>query len=206
MERTFIINYLRNLSDIMNENRDYLINLDSIVGDGDLGLTMSDGFKAAYRAVEPSEETDLGKLLYTAGKAMASAVPSTMGTLMASGFMQVGKKFKGEKETDDLGIVAILSYFGEGVMIRGKAKPGEKTFLDGLLPAIDAMNKSLKDGDNLKQAVMKAEKGAEMGFENTTSMLAVHGRASTRGDASRKLEDPGAAVAVLMIRALNKTV
>ena len=65
-------------SKVMEENRRYLIQLDSVVGDGDLGLTMDDGFKAAYRAVRDSEENDIGKLLYGAGKAMSVAVPSTM--------------------------------------------------------------------------------------------------------------------------------
>ena len=86
MDRTYIIRLLKDL-----------INLDSIVGDGDLGLTMSDGFVAAYKAVAESEETDAGRILYNAGKAMSTAVPSTMGTLMASGLMQAGKVLKGKK-------------------------------------------------------------------------------------------------------------
>lgn len=206
MERKFIVNFLKQLSDIMSENRSYLIELDSIVGDGDLGLTMSDGFHAAYNAVKDSEESDLGKLLYTAGKTMAQAVPSTMGTLMASGFMQAGKKFKGEQETDDLGMVTLLDSFAEGVMTRGKAKPGEKTFLDGLVPAIEAMQQAFGSGMDKGQAASEAVAGAKSGFENTTTMIAVHGRAATRGEASREMYDPGAAVAVLIITALEKAV
>lgn len=84
-------NYLKRLlaciAEVMQENRENLIQLDSIVGDGDLGLTMSDGFKAASESIQNTDETDIGKLLYMAGKAMSVAVPSTMGTLMASGLM-----------------------------------------------------------------------------------------------------------------------
>ena len=80
---------------ITEEKRDYLITLDSVVGDGDLGLTMSDGFRAAKNAAYGSDEADIGKLLYFSGKAMSEAVPSTMGTLMASGLMQAGKALKG---------------------------------------------------------------------------------------------------------------
>ncbi|WP_265331640.1 dihydroxyacetone kinase family protein [Enterococcus avium] len=72
--------YLNELTIIMTEKKEYLIELDSKVGDGDLGLTMSEGFKAAYEAIRSSKEKDLGKLLFIAGKAMSSAVPSTMGT------------------------------------------------------------------------------------------------------------------------------
>ena len=64
---------------LMTEKRDWLIELDSVVGDSDLGLTMSDGFRAAAEAAAACELTDVGKLAYQAGKAMASAVPSTTG-------------------------------------------------------------------------------------------------------------------------------
>ena len=81
-------------ADEMAQKRDWLIELDSVVGDSDLGLTMSDGFRAASDAANACVLTDVGKLCYQAGKAMASAVPSTMGTLMA--------KYKG-KFFDNLG-------------------------------------------------------------------------------------------------------
>ena len=98
MNAEYLVSFLREAKDIMAENREYLINLDSVVGDGDLGLTMSDGFLAAYEAVAEKGETDAGRLLYQAGKAMSTAVPSTMGTLMASGLMQAGKALKGNTE------------------------------------------------------------------------------------------------------------
>lgn len=94
MDYNSLIGFLFELKEIMQANRDYLIDLDSVVGDGDLGLTMSDGFLAAYNAVKDSNETDCGKLLYFAGKAMGTAVPSTMGTLMASGLMRAGRELK----------------------------------------------------------------------------------------------------------------
>jgi dihydroxyacetone kinase-like protein len=119
---------------IMEANKSVLTELDSVVGDGDLGLTMSDGFAAAARYAQQSEERDLGRFFYMAGKAMASAVPSTMGTLMASGLMQAGKAFKG-RETLGLTEAGVLfQAWYDGVQQRGKAQPGEKTFLDGMAP------------------------------------------------------------------------
>ena len=83
-------NYLKRLlaciAEVMQENRENLIQLDSIVGDGDLGLTMSDGFKAASESIQNTDETDIGKLLYMAGKAMSVAVPSTYGNVDGFGF------------------------------------------------------------------------------------------------------------------------
>lgn len=206
MDRIYITRLLKEIQDIMCSNRDYLIKLDSVVGDGDLGLTMSDGFVAAYKAVVDSEEPDAGKLLYSAGKAMSTAVPSTMGTLMASGLMQAGKVLKGKTQLEPSDIVDLFQAYLEGVENRGKAKVGDKTFLDGLDPAVKAMRVALDSGNSLTEAATRAREAAEEGFKNTTTMIAVHGRAATRGEASRTLEDPGAAVAMLIMSAFEKSI
>lgn len=199
------INYLKKLlrctADIMMENKENLIQLDSVVGDGDLGLTMSDGFKAAADNAKASTESDAGKLIYMAGKAMSTAVPSTMGTLMASGLMQAGKVLKGKTDIEFSDIVDLYAAYEKGVMNRGKAKVNEKTFLDGIDPAVISLKESLANNLNIKEAADKAYQAAQEGYENTATMLAVHGRAATRGEASRTLKDPGACVAVLMMKA-----
>lgn len=205
MDTSYIKRFLKECKDIMEENRSYLIKLDSVVGDGDLGLTMGDGFLAASKAADDCGVSDIGMVLYQAGKAMASAVPSTMGTLMASGLMQAGKLLKGKETLDDGGLVEMFQAYMEGVQKRGKAQIGDKTFLDGLAPAIDALRKALESGCELREASVQAADAAEEGFRNTTKMIAVHGRAATRGEASRTLEDPGAAVAMLIMRAFMKT-
>ena len=205
MEKSMIVKLLQEISNIMTEKKEYLIEIDSIVGDGDLGLTMSDGFLAAYKFSESSEETDIGKLVYGAGKVMSTAVPSTMGTLMASGLMQAGKELKGKTEIQNSDFVVLFEGIFNGVANRGKAKVGEKTFLDGLYPAVEAMKK-LVTLVSLSELATEAKIAAEQGFKNTTTMIAVHGRAATRGEMSRALEDPGAAVAYLMMCAFEKAV
>ena len=194
---------LNSFAKIMLQKKDYLIRLDSVVGDGDLGLTMSDGFWAAYKAAEAFDGDDAGKLLYASGKAMASAVPSTMGTLMASGFMNAGRALKGKTELVDSDLADLFQAFQDGVAARGKAEPGDKTFLDGMAPAVAEFRRSLQQGEKLRAAAAKAAEAAENGFRNTATMLAVHGRAATRGEASRTLLDPGAAVAKLMMQAFR---
>lgn len=205
MNTDYLKKLLACIADIMQENREHLIELDSVVGDGDLGLTMSDGFKAASDYASHSTETDAGKLLYMAGKAMSTAVPSTMGTLMASGLMQAGKVLKGKTELADEDIVQLFSAYEEGVANRGKAKVGEKTFLDGLHPAVEALRKSIEEKESLKTAAEKSATAAEEGYEFTSTMIAVHGRAATRGEASRSLKDPGAHVAMLIMQAFVKS-
>ena len=174
---------------LMTEKRDWLIELDSVVGDSDLGLTMSDGFTAASEAAAASDLTDVGKLSYQAGKAMATAVPSTMGTLMASGLMNAGKVLKGMEDAAD---TDFFQAYLEGVQNRGKAQIGEKTFLDGLQPAVEA----LKQGKTPQETAEIAWDA----FQHTKGMIAKHGRMAIRGEASRDLLDPGAAVAALMMQ------
>jgi dihydroxyacetone kinase-like protein len=195
---------LKNWAGLMAQNKERLIELDSVVGDGDLGLTMSDGFAAAYKAVSDSPEKDIGKLSYFAGKAMAAAVPSTMGTLMASGLMNAGKALKGKEELGLPDLAAFFKAYEDGVKQLGKAAFGEKTFLDGWRSALDILGSS-KSEDDIMEVSKKASEAANEDFLATKGMLAVHGRAATRGEQSRSLLDPGAAVAALLMQGFADT-
>lgn len=189
---------------IMQSEKTHLIDLDSVVGDGDLGLTMSDGFSAAYDEVKNSQEEDIGRLFYQAGKRMSTAVPSTMGTLMASGLMQIGKVFKGKTTLDCGDFADVFAAYFDGVQARGKAKVGEKTFLDGLYPAVQTLQNGANVDFDWISLSAKALESAKQGVEQTKNMLAVHGRAATRGENSRTLLDPGAYVAQLLIEGYAK--
>lgn len=182
---------------LMTASKDVLTELDSVVGDGDLGLTMSDGFAAASQYAQHSDERDLGQFFYQAGKTMASAVPSTMGTLMASGLMQAGKAFKGRESMapDEMG--TFFQAWFDGVQQRGKARPGEKTFLDGLAPAVAVLTSSQGSPAALaREALLQAQHGVRQ----TTTMVARHGRAAIHGERSRVFVDPGAMVAQLLVQ------
>lgn len=185
---------------LMAENRDWLIELDSVVGDSDLGLTMSDGFRAAADALRESDARDVGKMAYQAGKAMASAVPSTMGTLMASGLMNAGKALRNVEELNAKQEAAFFQAYFDGVKNRGKAELGEKTFLDGLYPAVQALWEGAENGLSPKETAQQAAGAAWRAFEDTKGMLANHGRMAIRGEQSREMLDPGAAVAALLMK------
>ena len=185
---------------VMADNRSWLIELDSVVGDSDRGLTMSDGFCAAADAVAKNPGADVSKTAYLAGKAMAAAVPSTMGTLMASGLMNAGKMPKGVKNCNAKQEVDFFRAYFDGVRSRGKAELGDKTFLDGLYPAIEALDHAIDSGKTEAEAARLAAQAAWAAFENTKGMLARHGRMAIRGEQSRELLDPGAAVAALLMK------
>ena len=203
MNASYLVNMLAEISAIMHEHKEYLIDLDSVVGDGDLGLTMTKGFAVAYETASAGE-ADAGRMLYNAGKAMSGAAPSTMGTLMALGLMQGGKVLKGKTELTDNDIADFLAAYEDAVMTRGKAKLGEKTFLDGFHPGVVALKEGLAAGDTLAVATQKAAVAAEEGFKLAKGMLAVHGKPAVKGEASREMDDPGAAVAMLIMRAVAK--
>ncbi len=206
MDRAGLLKVLESWKAIMADHREYLIEIDGVVGDGDLGLTMSDGFAAAYDAVAAGDEQDIGKMLYFGGKAMSTAVPSTMGTLMASGLMNAGKALRGKEEMGTAEVAALFRAYLDGVAGRGGAKIGDKTFLDGLAPAVESMEKDAAENAALETMAQNAKQAAEKGFLATKGMLAVHGRAATRGEASRELLDPGAAVAKLLMEGFSNAV
>jgi dihydroxyacetone kinase-like protein len=193
---------LRVWAELMAANKQRLIELDGMVGDSDLGLTMADGFKAAYEAIKDSPETDIGKLSYLAGKAMGSAVPSTMGTLMASGLMNAGKALKGVETSEGCPWSAFFQAYYDGVQSRGKAQLGEKTFLDGLYPAVKVL---MEHADDPAKAAPMAAKAAGDAFLLTKGMLAKHGRMAIRGEQSREYLDPGACVAALLMEGFSES-
>lgn len=123
-----------------------------------------------------------------------------MGMLMASGFMSAGKALKGMSELDLSGAAQLFKAFLEGVQNRGKAGVGDKTFLDGLYPAVNALLAVAEAGIDLTKAAKNAAQAAHEAFLSTKGMLAKHVRAAAYGEKSRQVLDPGAAVADLMMK------
>lgn len=191
-------------SDLMEANKQYLIDLDSALGDGDLGLTMTAGFAEALNFVTSSTENDLGKLTAQMGMAISKKVPSTMGTLVASGFMGAGKSAKGHQLLNGDEFAAYMEAFVAGVMNRGKASAGDRTIVDSLRPAADALKQAVQAGDDLKTALEKAVKAAAAGVEATKQMQPKFGRAVYYGDQVLGKEDQGAVVGKLIFEGFAK--
>jgi len=185
---------------IMRENKAYLIELDGVAGDSDLGLTMTDGFAAANEYAQESGESDLGMLIYHAGKAILSKAPSSLGTLLGSGFLEAGKAFKGKSEVEPGELYRFVEAIEAGVQKRGNAKVGDKTFLDGIDPAIPVL-KTL-DAENFESVLKAAADAAKKGSDATVGMLARHGRMAIRGEDSRAYIDPGSVVGALLVKGL----
>lgn len=194
----------KNWSIIFTDNKDRLIELDSVAGDGDLGLVMYDGFTALYKDVLANPEEDLGKLFYRTGKLFNNVASSSMGTLISVGLMTVGKKLKGKKELEKEDLILILEGIAEGVQNIGKAQEGEKTFLDAIFPALRAAKENVDK--SAKEMMQEAVKAAEKGVENAKNMVAKHGRIAFRQEASVGIVDPGTVAALLIVEGIEKTI
>lgn len=198
-----IQNQFQAISKTMEDNKQYLIELDSAMGDGDLGLTMTTGFKAAVDSLKEGDPQDIGKSLMQAGMAMNNAASSTMGTLISSAILRSARVAKGKSELDTLTYAEMFRAGVEGIKDRGKAEVGDKTILDSIVPAAEALEKGIKDGDSLGESFRNATLAAEKGFDSTEHMISKHGRGHYYGEKSRGNKDPGAAVGMLIFRALR---
>jgi dihydroxyacetone kinase-like protein len=191
------------LRDLMLANRDRLIELDGKVGDSDLGLTMCKAFAAAFDSVSANTVDGIGRTILLAGMAVSKAAPSTMGTLIATGFMRGGKALDGAGSISTPEMSRFWESFLVGVMERGKAKRGDKTIVDVLAPVSDSLAASASKGETLESAMASAAIAAATGLEAAKHMMAQHGKAACFREKTIGLQDAGATVAFLMIDTLK---
>jgi len=185
---------------LMEQKKDELIRLDGAMGDGDLGLTMEKGFAAARDEAVKTDEPDLGTFLMKIGMAIARAAPSTMGTLMATGFMSGGKAVTGASALGGAEMAHFFEAFTSGVMQRGKSKPGEKTIVDVLLPASQALRGAVSSGADLAESFRAVRAAAEKGRDEAKEMVAQHGRLAYYQEQSKGRDDPGAVACVYVLQ------
>ncbi len=194
------------LKQMMDDHRDRLIALDRDLGDGDLGLTMTKAFTSAHETAATSEETLPGKLLMRVGMAMGKAAPSTMGTLVATGFMRGGKAIGDQKQLGVPQLAAFFRAFTDGIMERGKTRPGNKTIVDALNPATESLMQAALQGKQLSEALSAASEAAARGNEAARMMKSQHGKAAVYRNQTIGKEDPGASVGVLIVQGFAKVI
>lgn len=194
-----VVKLLQSIADAMVEQKSHLIELDSAVGDGDLGITMEKGFKAAALYAANMDAQDPGTMLMKVGMEIAKVAPSTMGTLMGTGFMRGGKAVVGKQNLLVADVVDFFAAFYQGVSDRGKAKLGDKTILDVLDPAVEAMK--AYEGDDIVELMVCAKEGSAKGLEAELSMMSQHGKAAVFREKTIGIQDPGSVAIQIMIEA-----
>ena len=184
-----------NLSVAMESNVELLTQLDSAAGDGDLGVSMKQGFAAVAHAAESADTDELGKLMQKCAMALNDAAPSTLGTILSVWLMAGGKTLKGKTQCGVEELAAFVAAGNSAIMARSNSAPGEKTILDALVPAQNALEAAATNGLSLKKALEDAAIAADQGCMLTKQMKAVHGRAAYYAEKTIGLQDGGATVA-----------
>jgi dihydroxyacetone kinase-like protein len=187
------------------EHRVELVRLDTAIGDGDHGTNMDRGMRAAMEKLEATEGDDIGALLKAVGMALVSKVGGAAGPLYGTLFLQMGMATSGRSELDLAGWGAALEAGVKGVQARGKAEPEDKTMIDALLPALEALRAAEVDGAALGDALRRSAGAAEEGMKATIPLEARKGRASYLGPRSVGHQDPGATSSQLLLAAAAET-
>ena len=188
------------IAEKIDENKEYLIQLDQQNGDGDLGMSMSSGIHAVQDYLASNGETDLGKTLNRCGDFFNEAAPSSLGTIIAFFFKGMAKSLKGKVNCSVLELAEGMQAGLDNVMQKAKSKPGEKTILDSLTPGVAALREYAGEPD----AFTRAARAAREGSEKTRRMKAVWGRAAYYGENSVGILDGGSVVGALVFEALDE--
>jgi dihydroxyacetone kinase-like protein len=195
-----VLEYLQRAAKVIKENKEYLTELDSAIGDADHGINMDRGFQAILNNFKSLEDKDIGSILKSSGMFLVSSVGGAAGPLYGTAFMQAGSVLAGKFEIEGQEILQALEAALKGIIMRGKASKGDKTMIDAIDPAIEAMKKALSNSSDVVNALEEAVSAAEQGMKETIPMLAKKGRASYLGERSIGHQDPGATSSCLLIK------
>ena len=196
------IEILKAMAERIEAEKEYLTELDNEIADGDHGVNMAKGFNAVVAKISTMEGKDIGSLLKTTGMTLVSTVGGSAGPLYGTAFMKAGAALKDKMEIDGNDLVAALEAAIGGIKMRGKATVGEKTMLDAICPAYEAIKEAVEAGDDIKAALAKGVEAAKAGVEYTKTIKATKGRASYIGERSIGHQDPGATSSLYMMEAM----
>jgi dihydroxyacetone kinase-like protein len=200
-----VVGFVRRFADVIAENKEYLTKLDSAIGDADHGINMNRGMQAALAKLDGQPGGDVGALLKTVGMTLVSTVGGAGGPLYGTLFLQLGVATAGKGTIEAADWSSALAAAVEGVKARGKAEPGDKTMLDALIPARDALAEAVGEGVSFAEALQRATAAAEDGMKATIPLVARKGRASYLGERSAGHQDPGATSSYLLVKTAAET-
>ena len=193
---------LETMCDIIEDEKEYLSELDGAIGDGDHGVNMAKCFREVRKKLAASSATDVGTLFKDVGMVVLNSVGGAMGALYGTFFLKLSQENAGKSEVNLSDLVAAFQTGEQGLLDIGKAKPGDKTLIDTLSPAVRAIEAAEKEGKSLSEALADFEQAAKRGMESTRDMLAKMGRASRLGERTIGHQDAGATSCYFILRSL----
>ena len=200
-----VSDWIRAFAAVIAENKDYLTDLDSAIGDADHGINMNRGMQAVLGKMDAGSQDDIGALLKSVGMTLVSTVGGASGPLYGTLFLQMGTSAAGKSELSDQDWADALAAGVAGVQRRGKAELEDKTMIDALEPAVEAVRSALSDGSTLDEALRRSAQAAREGMIATIPLVARKGRASYLGERSADHQDPGATSSWLLLQTAAET-
>lgn len=205
VNRDSVVEWIKTYAGVLEENRDYLTQLDAAIGDADHGANMHRGFQAVLLKLPEISDKDIGTIFKTVGMTLLSTVGGASGPLYGTFFLQAGMKTAGKIELSPEDWLAVLEAALNGVVMRGKAELGDKTMVDALTPGLEAFRKAVSDSISFGKALGLSADAARQGMEGTTPLVARKGRASYLGERSAGHQDPGATSTYLLLKTAADT-
>ncbi|MEC5169029.1 dihydroxyacetone kinase subunit DhaL [Glaciihabitans sp. GrIS 2.15] len=199
-----LVAWLSRFTQLVTENRGYLTELDSAIGDADHGSNMARGMTAVMEKIAATPSTAIDALFKQVGMTLVSSVGGASGPLYGTFFLRFGTTAGAVTELDGAALAAALRAGLGGIVARGKAELGDKTMFDAMSPAIDAFDSELASGAEIAASAAVAFAAAERGRDATKPLVARKGRASYLGDRSAGHLDPGATSTALLFQALSE--
>jgi len=200
-----LLTMIKNIGEAIKENKEFLTDLDTAIGDSDHGINMSKGFNTVLEKLDSLADKDCGTILKTTAMTLISTVGGASGPLYGTAFLKAALVVNGKVYIDRKDTVQMFYEAIEGIKTRGKSDKGDKTMLDALIPAYEALKESIENGEEITTAFEKAEIAAKNGVEYTKTIIAKKGRASYLGERSIGHQDPGATSSYIIIRAIKDT-
>jgi phosphoenolpyruvate---glycerone phosphotransferase subunit DhaL len=195
-----VVRWVRAFADTIAQNKEYLTTLDSAIGDADHGINMNRGMTAVVGKLDVLADTDIAATFKAVGMTLVSTVGGAGGPLYGTLFLQFGVSATGKERLELTDWADMVEAGVEGVRSRGKAEPGDKTMLDALGPARDALSEAVGGGTSFPAALSAAAAAAEEGMKATIPLVARKGRASYLGERSAGHQDPGATSSWMLMR------
>jgi dihydroxyacetone kinase-like protein len=201
-----IVRWLEKSAAVLAENKEYLTQLDSPIGDADHGINMTRGFKKVLEKLPTVADKDIGNILKTTGMALISSVGGASGPLYGTFFMRAGAAVASKQALEGADLLSLLDNGRQGIVSRGRAELGDKTMVDAWDPAIAALEGALAADADIPSAMQAAVDAAEQGMKDTIPLKARKGRASYLGERSIGHQDPGATSTYLLLNALLEAI
>ena len=193
---------VRTIATVAVDNEKYFGDLDAVVGDGDFGYSMARGFELVLQGWDGFDRSDIGTFLKKVAVVITSRIGGTSGPIWGTAFLRAGAAAGATDRLSPDQVVAMLRAAIAGIMARGKSDVGDKTLLDALVPAVDAVEAAVLEGGTAASALRAAAATARERAEATRPMIAKRGRAAYTGERSIGTLDAGAVAVAVMLEAL----